>query len=168
MLYVEASVLLSQDMATPKEMVDARLEELGISKTEFAKRLGYATYQGYHDLFSGQRIRLTDEKLSQIAEVLEWPRDHFKDPTKTLEREEYIRREFKKYLATEVGKTADPETHRILESMRWTGKYLPDARLYQVLTLVMEGRYTDAQILDALELEAKDRKEIIVGRRRSR
>lgn len=140
-----------------------------MSKTDFAKKLGYATYQGYYDLFSGQRTKLTDEKLAQIAEVLKWPRDHFRDPTKTLEREEYIRREFRKYLSSEVGRSADPETHKILESMSWTGKYLPDARLYQVLTLVMEGRYADVQVLDALELEERDKKEQLPApRRRSR
>jgi hypothetical protein len=139
-------------------MVDARLEELGMTKVDFAKKLGYSGYGGYYDLFSGQRTALTEKKLAEIAEALGWPRDHFKDPTKTLEREEYIRREFRKYMQSDVGRSADPETHKILESMQWTGKYLPDVRLYQVLTLVMERSYTAAQVLDALALEDEDRK----------
>ncbi|HYC44505.1 MAG TPA: hypothetical protein VED01_03375 [Burkholderiales bacterium] len=143
-------------MATIKELVDARLAELGLTKTDFVKKLGYSTYQAYYDLFSSQRTRLTDEKLEQIAEALQWPKDHFRDPAKTLERETYIRQEFEKYLRSEIGRTADPETHRILKSMQWLGKYLPNAKLYQILTLTMEGRYTAAQLLDALELEAAD------------
>lgn len=160
MLYVDASVLQRQDMATPKEMVDARLDELGMSKTQLMRELGYKTgYADYHTLFVTKPHQLTDEKLAAIARILKWPENHFKDPAKTLERAEYIRREFQKYLRTEIGRSADPETHRILESMQWTGKWLPSVTLYQAVTLAMEGRYTAAQLLDALELEAQDRAE---------
>lgn len=143
-------------MATPKEMVDERLTELGMSKTDFARKLGYASYQGYYDLFSGQRTQLTDEKLAQIAEVLKWPRDHFKAPGRTAQRAEYIRKEFNKYLEHEVGRDALPETHRILESMQWTGDLLPSKELYIAVTIAMEGRYTAAQVADALKLEVDD------------
>ena len=157
MLYVNAAVLLAQDMASPKEMVDARLIELGISKTDFAKRLGYTTYQGYHDLFGpNPRTKLTDKKLEQIAEVLEWPRNHFRNPTQTLKREDYIRREFQKFLASDVGREAHPETIKVLESMRWTGDVLPTAKLYVAVTLAMEERYRPVQLLDAVRLEADD------------
>lgn len=156
MLYVHAAVLFTQDMATPKEMVDDRLAELGWSKTEFAKKLGYTTYQGYHDLFGSQRTKLTDEKLAQIAEVLEWPRDHFKDPNKTIEREEFVRKTFAKYMRSEVGLKSDAETNKILESMRWVGKFLPSVRLYQAVALAMEGKYTPEQLVGALELAEAD------------
>lgn len=145
-------------MATPKEMVDERLAELGISKSEFAKRLGYTGYQGYYDLFSGERTKLTPEKLEQIAAVLEWPKDHFKAPGNTLKRDEYIRKEFRKYLDTEVGRDAHPETHRILESMRWTGDFLPSKELFVAVTVAMEGRYTTVQIAGAMKLEQEDAK----------
>jgi hypothetical protein len=144
-------------------MVEARLAELGMSKTDFARKLGYVNYQGYYDLFGPtQRTKLTDKKLEQIAEVLQWPRDHFKDPVGTIKREDYIRREFQKFLQTDVGREAHQETIRILESMRWTGEFLPSKQLYVAVTIAMEGRYTQAQIIDALKLEEDDARESAV------
>lgn len=145
-------------MATPKELVDERLLELGLSKTAFAKKLGYSSYQGYYDLFSGNRTQLTDEKLAQIAEALDWPRDHFRNPGAAVRRTEYINRELAKFLESEIGREAHPETVRILRSMQWTGEFLPSARLYRDVALIMEARYTPAQILDAQHLEEMDAK----------
>lgn len=143
-------------MATPKEMVDERLKELGLSKADFARRLGYAGYQWYYDVFSAQRTKLTEELLEQIAQALEWPRDHFKKPGATLRRAEFVQREFSKFLETEVGREAHPETIKILHSMRWDGEFLPSIKLYTAVTLAMEGRYTPAQIADAIKLEEDD------------
>lgn len=169
-LYVNASVLLTQDMATPKEMVDARLRELGWTKAEFSRKLGYSGYGGYYDLFSAQRTQLTDERLEQIADLLQKPRDWLKarGEQNARKREHYIREQFALYLESEVGKSADPETHKILGSMQWTGKWLPDVRLYQALTLVMEGRYTTEQVLDAIKLEEEDRKALVGSSRTAR
>lgn len=155
MLYVNAAVLL-QDMATPREMVEERLAELGMSKTELAQSLGYKTYQGYHDLFVSGRTKLTPRKLEEVAEALRWPRDHFKNPVNTLKREDYIRREFGKFLASEVGREANRETVKVLESMKWTGDVLPTKKLYIAVTLAMEERYRPVQLLDAIRLEAED------------
>jgi transcriptional regulator with XRE-family HTH domain len=163
MLYVDASVLVIQDMATPKEMVDRRLKELGWSKAKLAKKLGYQTgYQDYYSLFVTNPHQLTKEKLIEIAKVLGKPDDWLQDggETSARKREHYIRAEFEKYLQTEVGRSADPETHKILESMQWTGQWLPSVRLYQSVQLTMEGKYTPAQMLDAMELEAADRKAV--------
>jgi hypothetical protein len=156
MLYVHASVLFSQDMATPKEMVDARLRDLKMSKATLARKLGYAGYQWYYDVFSAGRTKLTDELLEQISEALGWPRDHFKKPGATLRRSEYVQREFAKFLDTEVGREAHPETIKILSSMQWTGEFLPSAKLFAAVTLAMEGRYTPAQLVDAMRLEEGD------------
>ena len=156
MLYVSASILLTQDMATPKEMVDTRLAELGMSKADFARKLGYAGYQGYYDLFSAKRTQLTEKKLEEIAEVLGWPRDHFQSPGATLRRAEFIQSELAKFLATEVGREAHPETIKILRSMQFTGEVLPTAKLYRAVALAMEERYTPAQLLEATRLEQAD------------
>jgi len=132
MLYVDASALQSQDMATPKEMVDKRLKELGWSKAKLAKKLGYQTgYQDYYSLFVTNPHQLTEAKLTEIARVLGKPDDwlHEGGEQSARKREHYIREQFEKYLQTEVGRTADPETHKILESMQWTGKWLPSVLL---------------------------------------
>jgi hypothetical protein len=143
-------------MANPKEMVDARLRELRMSKATFARKLGYVGYQGYYDLFSRGRTALTPEKLEQIAAVLGWPRDHFQKPGDTLRRSAHIRAELDKFLASEVGKHAHPDTVKILESMQWTGQFLPTATLYMAVTLAMEGHYSAAQLAAAAQLELED------------
>jgi hypothetical protein len=88
--------------------------------------------------------------------VLKWPRDHFKKPGATLRRSEYVRAEFEKFLGSEVGRSAHPETIRVLESMQWNGEFLPTETLYKAVTFAMEGHYTPAQIAAALQLEAED------------
>lgn len=161
MLYVDASILLSQDMATPKELVEEELERRKWSKAKLMKTLGYSTgFADFYSLFVKNPHQLTKEKRIQIAEVLGKPRDWLMEDgdARAQKREIYIRREYKKYLASPAGRVADPETHKILESMQWNGKYLPDERLYVAVSLVMEGRYTAEQVLDALQLEDDDRK----------
>lgn len=129
-----------------------------MSKTDLARKLGYTSYQGYHDLFVSHRIQLTEEKLEQIAEALKWARDHFRKPGASLRRTEYINKEFAKFLDSEIGRESHPETVRILRSMQWNGEFLPSARLYRDVALIMEARYTPAQILDAQHLEEMDAK----------
>lgn len=148
-------------MATPKELVDYRLKELRMSKATLMKRIGYQTgYQDYYNVFVTSPHQLTDAVREKIAAVLGRQSDWLKEGGEfsALKRERYIREQFEQYLQSEVGRTADPETHRILASMQWTGKYLPSKRLYQAVTLAMEERYTAAQLLDAMELEEQDRK----------
>jgi hypothetical protein len=158
MLYVDASTLLTQGMATIKRIVDQRLEELGLEKTELGRRLGYKNpYLGYYQLVSSDRVKLSDEKLERIAEALEWPRDHFKDPAKTIDREAYVRDIFEQFMKTDVARAADPETLSIIKSMKWLGKWLPSVKLYQAVVLAMEGRYTAAELAQSHMLEAADR-----------
>jgi hypothetical protein len=148
-------------MATPKEMVDARLKELRMSKGALMKKVGYQTgYPDYYNVFVTKPWQLTDEVKEKIAAVLGRQPDWLKDGGEfsALRRERYIREQFELYLQSEVGREADPETHRILASMQWTGKYLPSKRLYQHVTLAMEERYTAAQLLDSIDLEEQDRK----------
>lgn len=148
-------------MATPKEMVDARLRELRMSKAALMKKIGYSTgYQDYYNLFVIKQHQLTDEVREKIASVLGRQSDWLKDGGEfsALKRERYIREQFEQFLQSDVGRAADPETIKILQSMQWTGKYLPSKRLYQAVTLAMEERYTAAQLADAMELEEQDRK----------
>lgn len=158
-------------MATPKEMVDARLEELGMSKGALMKKIGYQTgYQDYYNVFVQKPWQLTDEIREKIAAVLGRPPGWLKDGGEfsALKRERYIREQFDLFLQSDVGRAADPETIRILQSMQWTGKYLPSKRLYQAVTLAMEADYTAAQLVDALELEEQDRKALPAPAKRER
>jgi hypothetical protein len=152
-------------MATPKEtgdvkaikaIVDKRLRELKMSKVAFAKKLGYAGYGGYYDLFSKQRIELTDEKLADIAEALKWGRDRFSDPERARKREEIVHEAFEAYLESDVAKARNPETNKILGSMQWTGEYLPTVELYQLVGLAMEGKYRVEELHDAAQLARRD------------
>jgi hypothetical protein len=64
----------------PKEMIDERLKELGWSKAQLMKRLGYRTgYQDYWNLFVVRKHPLPEEKLAQIATVLGKPSDWLSD-----------------------------------------------------------------------------------------
>lgn len=164
MLCVDASVLRLQDMATPKELVDERLSVLEMSPTELGLKLGYKNgYQGYHDLFVSGRIKLTEEKLNQIADLLELPRSHFVAPDQTLARDRYVREKFAAFLKTEIGRSIDADTKRTIESMKFLGKWLPTVQLYQAVALAIEGRYSVAQLAEALELEESDRESHVTG-----
>lgn len=154
-------------MATPKEMVDARLKELRMSKAALMKSIGYQTgYQDYYNLFVAKQHQLTDEVREKIASVLGRQANWLKEGGEfsAMKRERFIREQFELYLQSEVGQSADPETHKILQSMQWTGKYLPSKRLYQAVTLAMEERYTAAQLVEAMELEDQDRKALPAAR----
>lgn len=158
MLYVDATALFPQGMANIKKMVDDRLAELGLDKTELGRRLGYKqAYVGYYQLVTADRSKLSEKRLEQVAEALDWPRTHFKEPAATLVREAYIEKTFNEFLASPVAKTVDPETIQLLRSMKWQGRYLPSLLLYQNAALAMEGRYTPAELAQAQMLEAADR-----------
>jgi hypothetical protein len=146
MLYADESVLLSQGMKTPEEVLREALKTKGISPTDLGRQLGYKNpYQAVHSLMVGRR-KFGRELQERVADILGLPRDHFEAPDRTAARELYIHKEFQKFLLTDIGRGIDDETRRTLAGMPFTGRRLPTVALYQAIALSMRGDHTTEEI----------------------